>query len=289
MTRKIFLILTALFICVFSYTQDFTLSNGDEIKITILSDFEGLEFRTSINKNGNLFLYKTKQDYANTAFDMKLDQNLQNEANLVAFEKIHAEGITVEELKLKIAEVYDKVLVVKDIEIELLNVKERVYFDFGDQIAYRRFVLHKTYREILGEFQSGINLSTDSIYVRNGTSVSLKSIDDTLVLGDYIYIKKDIVFVTGEIKYPKALPYNPNFAARDYIALSGGITHYGSFLGIRVKEENGKLKSINSRIMPGDEIYIPANYLAYIRDFNTILQIVANVVTSLIVNKIINF
>lgn len=289
MFRKTLLILLILCGAIFGYAQDFTLSAGDEIKITILSDFEGLEFRTAINKNGNLFLYKIKQEYANTAFDMKLDQNLQAEANLVAFEKIYAEGLTVEELKRKIAEVYEKVLVVKDIEIELLSVKERVYFDFGDQIAYRRFELNKTYGEMLSEFQSGINLSSDSVYVRNGTSVALKSLNDTLVLGDYVYIKTDIVFVTGEIKYPKALPYNPNFSARDYIALSGGITHYGSFLGIRVKSENGKIKSTGSKIMPGDEIYIPANYLAYLRDFKTVLQIVATVLTSLVVNNIINF
>lgn len=285
--RFIFIILMIFSFSVFA--EDFILSTGDELKITILSDFEGLEFLTTVNKNGNIFLYKLRQEYNNSTFDMKLTQNNELQANPVAFEKLYVKGMNLEELKTKIASIYDKVLYVKDIEIELISIKDRVYFDFGNSIAYRRFEREKTYRNVLSEFKSGINYASDSVFVRNGMDLKKKSLDDTLKSGDYVYIKKDIVFITGEIKYPKALPFNPNFKARDYIASSGGLTHYGSFLGIKVKDENGRPKNSKGKIMPGDEIYVPANYLAYLRDLTPLMNLLVTILIAIVTTGIISF
>ncbi|PIP14415.1 MAG: hypothetical protein COX48_00970, partial [bacterium (Candidatus Stahlbacteria) CG23_combo_of_CG06-09_8_20_14_all_34_7] len=77
--RFIFIILMIFSFSVFA--EDFILSTGDELKITILSDFEGLEFLTTVNKNGNIFLYKLRQEYNNSTFDMKLTQNNELQAN----------------------------------------------------------------------------------------------------------------------------------------------------------------------------------------------------------------
>ena len=289
MNKRLSLILSIMIFSFICYGEDFYLSIGDELKITILSDFEGLEFNTSVNKNGNIFLYKLKQNSGSNVFDGNFSKTTEQQAEIVAFEKVNVAGKTMEELKQSILLSYKNVLVVKDVEIELLNIKERVYIDFGDQISYRRFEINKTYKLLLSEFPSGINISNDSILVRNASVVENKSLDDYVKLGDYIFIYKDVVFVTGEVKSPKVLSYNPNLKVREYIAMCGGITHYGSFIGIKVKGSNGKYKNVSSQILPGDEIYIPANYLAYIRDFNTVLSIIATALTALVVNGIINF
>ena len=72
--------------------------------------------------------------------------------------------------------------------------------------------------------------------------------------------KQNLVFVTGFVVRPVGHKFISGYTANDYIAMSGGVTDFGSLKKLSIYR-NGKL--ISSDLMnilePGDQIDIPAN------------------------------
>ena len=72
--------------------------------------------------------------------------------------------------------------------------------------------------------------------------------------------KQSYVFVTGFVTSPTGHKYFAGYTINDYIAMSGGVTDFGSFKKV-VIYRNGKSLSDDNiiTIQPGDQIDIPAN------------------------------
>ena len=72
--------------------------------------------------------------------------------------------------------------------------------------------------------------------------------------------KQSYVFITGFVLRPIGYKYISGYKINDYIAMSGGITDFGSKNNITI-HRNGELLSPDENIIikPGDQIDIPAN------------------------------
>jgi polysaccharide export outer membrane protein len=94
------------------------------------------------------------------------------------------------------------------------------------------------------------------------------SLDITLVASDEIHIPKitQMVYITGELLSPSALPYKPEYNFKDYIEVTGGYSEFSDNQRVIVIHPNGsarlvrnKLFNFESRdsILPGSVIYVP--------------------------------
>ena len=94
------------------------------------------------------------------------------------------------------------------------------------------------------------------------------SLDITLVASDEIHIPKitQMVYITGELLSPGALPYKPEYNFKDYIEVTGGYSEFSDNQRVIVINPNGsarlvrnKLFNFESRdsILPGSVIYVP--------------------------------
>jgi len=72
--------------------------------------------------------------------------------------------------------------------------------------------------------------------------------------------KQSYVFVTGFVLRPTGHKYMPGYKINDYIAMSGGVTDFGSIKNIKIYR-NGELLSTDNNIIikPGDQIDITSN------------------------------
>ncbi len=72
--------------------------------------------------------------------------------------------------------------------------------------------------------------------------------------------KQSLVFVTGFVLRPSGHKFLPGYSVNDYIAMSGGVTDFGSLKNLSINR-NGELLSMESinYLEPGDEINIPGN------------------------------
>ena len=72
--------------------------------------------------------------------------------------------------------------------------------------------------------------------------------------------KQSLVFVTGFVLRPSGHQFMPGYSVNDYIAMSGGVTDFGSLKKLSINR-NGELLSMGSinYLEPGDQINIPGN------------------------------
>ncbi len=72
--------------------------------------------------------------------------------------------------------------------------------------------------------------------------------------------KQSLVFVTGFVLRPSGHKFIPGYSVNDYIAMSGGVTDFGSLNNLSINR-NGELLSMDTinYLKPGDQINIPAN------------------------------
>ena len=72
--------------------------------------------------------------------------------------------------------------------------------------------------------------------------------------------KQSLVFVTGFVLRPSGHKFLPGYSVNDYIAMSGGVTDFGSLKNLSINR-NGELLSMDTMnyLEPGDQINIPAN------------------------------
>ena len=72
--------------------------------------------------------------------------------------------------------------------------------------------------------------------------------------------KQSLVFVTGFVLKPSGHKFIPGYSVNDYIAMSGGVTDFGSMKNLSINR-NGKLFAMDTMnyLKPGDQINIPGN------------------------------
>jgi len=72
--------------------------------------------------------------------------------------------------------------------------------------------------------------------------------------------KQSLVFVTGFVLRPSGHQFMPGYSINDYIAMSGGVTDFGSLKKLSINR-NGELLSMETiaYLEPGDQINIPGN------------------------------
>ena len=72
--------------------------------------------------------------------------------------------------------------------------------------------------------------------------------------------KQSLVFVTGFVLRPSGHKFIPGYSVNDYIAMSGGVTDFGSMKNLAINRK-GELFSVDTMnyLEPGDQINIPAN------------------------------
>lgn len=94
------------------------------------------------------------------------------------------------------------------------------------------------------------------------------SLDITLMDNDEIHIPKitQMVYITGELLSPGALPYKPEYTFKDYIEVTGGYSEFSDTQRVIVIHPNGSAKLVHNKlfnfkardsILPGSVIYVP--------------------------------
>ena len=92
--------------------------------------------------------------------------------------------------------------------------------------------------------------------------------------------KQGYIFVTGFVVHPKGHKYLSGYTVNEYIAMSGGVSDFGSMKNIIIYR-NGKYLSddINIIVEPGDQIDIPANMKYRMLGSMSILQTLTAMMT----------
>ena len=95
-----------------------------------------------------------------------------------------------------------------------------------------------------------------------------------------ISYKQSYVFVTGFVLRPTGHKYISGYTVNDYIAMSGGMTDFGSIKNITIYRNGELLSKVNNIIIkPGDQIDIPANMKYRMLGNMSILQTLAAMMT----------
>ncbi|MDD3802879.1 MAG: hypothetical protein PHW02_00640 [bacterium] len=261
----------------------------DRIDITVILANGDIKYSETVTTKGNIYLYKTS--YSGSAGSLDLFQNTEEIPNekLTVFDCINVKGLTADEATAKIHEKYSLILNVIKVEIEISSTNNRVIFDYGTYVNFSQYSEGMTYSDYMWKYSNGQKTSKDSVYVRRENEIVKRSVYDAAERMDIVMLEPDLVYVTGEVKVARAFPYNPGLSMEEYIAKAGGITHYGSKLGVKISDREGKNKSKSSAISPGDIIYVPSNYIAYFRDFNIFVSAIATLTAALIAAGIISF
>jgi len=92
--------------------------------------------------------------------------------------------------------------------------------------------------------------------------------------------KQNSIFVTGFVLRPSGHKFIPGYSVYDYIAMSGGVTDFGSLKKVSVNR-NGKLLYVEtvSNLQPGDEINIPGNMKYRLLGNMSVLQTITAMMT----------
>ena len=92
--------------------------------------------------------------------------------------------------------------------------------------------------------------------------------------------KQSLVFVTGFVLRPSGHKFLPGYSVNDYIAMSGGVTDFGSLKNLSINR-NGELLAIESinYLEPGDEINIPGNMKYRLLGNMSVLQTITAMMT----------
>ena len=92
--------------------------------------------------------------------------------------------------------------------------------------------------------------------------------------------KQSLVFVTGFVLRPAGHKFIPAYSVNDYIAMSGGVTDFGSFKNLSINR-NGELFLMDTinYLEPGDQINIPGNMKYRLLGNMSILQTLTAMMT----------
>ena len=92
--------------------------------------------------------------------------------------------------------------------------------------------------------------------------------------------KQSLVFVTGFVLRPSGHKFLPGYSVNDYIAMSGGVTDFGSLKKLSINR-NGELLSMENLnyLEPGDEINIPGNMKYRLLGNMSVLQTITAMMT----------
>ena len=92
--------------------------------------------------------------------------------------------------------------------------------------------------------------------------------------------KQSLVFVTGFVLRPSGHQFMPGYSVNDYIAMSGGVTDFGSLKKLSINR-NGELLSMESinYLEPGDQINIPGNMKYRLLGNMSVLQTITGMMT----------
>ena len=97
--------------------------------------------------------------------------------------------------------------------------------------------------------------------VQEGDVIFVPFLEDyRLDIEETLTHKENMIFVTGLVLKPSGHKYIPGYGMDDYLAMSGGISDYGSKYKIVIYRngEHIKLQNVNA-LQPGDHINVPAN------------------------------
>ena len=92
--------------------------------------------------------------------------------------------------------------------------------------------------------------------------------------------KQSLVFVTGFVLRPSGHKFIPGYSVHDYIAMSGGVTDFGSLKKLSINR-NGELLYMDTIIYlePGDQINIPGNMKYRLLGNMSVLQTITAMMT----------
>ena len=92
--------------------------------------------------------------------------------------------------------------------------------------------------------------------------------------------KQSLVFVTGFVLRPSGHKFIPGYSINEYIAMSGGVTDFGSLKNLSINR-NGELLSMETitYLEPGDQINIPANMQYRLLGNMSVLQTITAMMT----------
>ncbi len=117
-------------------------------------------------------------------------------------------------------------------------------------------------------------------------SLVMKNGDEVFIPSQLVEIpsESDSVFITGEVKLPGPKPYRGTIKAEEYIGLAGGLTSRADYSGAKVYTTGGKEMPLTSqsRIEPGDTIYIPERTFKFWQDHLTIVVTFLTLATTII-------
>ena len=205
---------------------------------------------------------------------------------------IHVSGNNIPDAKIKVANyIHENRLKNADISLVLLNIRQFKIQVIGavnspgfinvasiDRLtdAIRKLGgLHKLADEdniSIMRVNSGVIICSLKSFQLNGDLVN----NPILKEGDIIRIpynsefsdeikasithKQSLVFVTGLVLRPSGHKFVPGYSVDDYIAMSGGITDFGSLKNLSINR-NGEIFSMDTMnyLKPGDQINIPGN------------------------------
>jgi len=286
-SMKVITIGLIVFLCSISLVAEdkFFLNIDDIVKVTVIFENGSFGFTETVSQNGTIFLRKVN---SNEKFKFEEQQQTEN-TTLDIFKSFKVDTFTQENLEKALYVEYGEIYLIREVKVEVISAMNRVIFDFGDKVNFLQYREGLPYTDYLSKLTPGWNISSDSLYVRVNGEIKKKCIKDVADRMDIVLIEPDFVYVSGEVKNPRSYYYNPAIGINEYIAKAGGVTHYGSVAGIRITDKNGSTKKKSSQIEPGDIIYVPSNYLAYIRDFSVFITSFTTIFVSLIAAGLITF
>ncbi len=132
-----------------------------------------------------------------------------------------------------------------------------------------------------GKKRTIIDINLEKILIDRDTSY-----DKELKPGDILNIpSKDFaVYVTGEVKNARAVPYREEITVQEYLALSGGPSQRADMGDIELIKKNGKVFDIddNPKIEPGDTIHVNEMYFKFWQDYLTIVLSITSLTFSIL-------
>ena len=92
--------------------------------------------------------------------------------------------------------------------------------------------------------------------------------------------KQNLVYITGFVLRPTGHRFIPGYSVYDYIAMSGGITDFGSLKNLSINRNGQQINLSNpNTIKPGDQINIPGNIKYRLLGNMSVLQTITAMMT----------
>jgi len=272
--KKLIFIIISLILTVSIYAE-YIVNNGDVLDITIVKkNISALNFTTKVNENGmiKLYDYNKNNNLANFNQDNNtLQQNTQQET-YIPIGMINVSNLNIDQIKNKIYDFYKNITDIQSLDIALSKSRYNVFIQLSNSIETLDYKRNTIYRDYINMSEKGA-FTGDSIYIKKGENFYKKSIMDTVEPGITIIVDYNNIYINGEVRKAGAYPYIPEWTYLEYIARAGGFTANADIVRIRIMDKYGKKKSKKSSIEPGDIIYIPNNFMYYIRNFSLVLSV----------------